>query len=195
MAETWQENETHIVLKMINESLKVKDYKKVNELQRSLLNLERRPETSSNSKEEELTSPTPSENSSPRQSLLHESTSDSLIEQAIIKDEGETGKNELADFSPIECVYLEKAMQQNTKQYELNVNIMLVGSQSCGKTTLMYSLLGKKWNGELKSTRGLDSKTTIERISGKVIKYKIIDSDADRSKEFIRKGNLCHYII
>eukprot|EP00826_Nyctotherus_ovalis_P002159 TRINITY_DN10409_c0_g1_i8.p3 TRINITY_DN10409_c0_g1~~TRINITY_DN10409_c0_g1_i8.p3 ORF type:complete len:113 (+),score=37.17 TRINITY_DN10409_c0_g1_i8:78-416(+) len=51
-------------------------------------------------------------------------------------------KSDASLFSPKEAEYLEKAIMQNTKQYDDQITIMLIGDQGVGKTSLMNSWLG-----------------------------------------------------
>ncbi len=177
---------------MINESLKAGDYEKVKELKRSLLNLEKRSSDpvqggASKKDEEDHISPTASENSSAPQSLDKTSTRDSLKEFTLIHEAGGSPRNEPAEFSPVENRYLEKAIKQNVRQHDLKVCLMLLGGKATGKTTLMHAFLGERNVESPKPTHGLDSKSGIGNVAGKIVRYKIVDSDSDHSKEFIRK--------
>jgi len=189
LAETWQENETQIIIKSMNESLKLKDYEKVKELKRSLLNLERRSEHNEENKEgDEVSSISINSYNSPAPSLDKPSTRDTLREFPMLNEEH--SKDQTNEFSPIENNYLEKVIQQNVRCQDLKLTIMLLGYKGAGKTTLMNAILNGKCQNDTQPTHGLDSKSGVHEISGKMVRFKIIDSDSDITKEFIRKGIL-----
>lgn len=48
-------------------------------------------------------------------------------------------------FSASEKEYLEKAMKQNLKQYDMQVNVTIVGSGMTGKTSVTSALIGSKF--------------------------------------------------
>lgn len=49
------------------------------------------------------------------------------------------------NFSASEKEYLEKAIKQNLKQYDLQVNITIVGNEMTGKTSITSALIGSKF--------------------------------------------------
>ena len=146
-AEVWQENETSIVIKMLDQSMKNRDQEKIHELKRSLLDLERKSENAPSDDEWSNSSPTcksdcfPSRSKSFTTSHLSGSTSETLAEMR-------------ASFSHREEEYLEKAMRQNTKQYDSQVNVMIIGNSVTGKTSLMNAMLGIKSSSQTKPTIG-----------------------------------------
>ncbi|MDR3546656.1 MAG: hypothetical protein P4M11_00005 [Candidatus Pacebacteria bacterium] len=136
-AETWQENETSIVLKMLGKSVKERDEGKIQELERYLLTLEHKSDSSSSGEEE--SSPT----SLKQATSLVEARSKSFLSPHG-SESGESSLTDPGNFSPSELAYLKKAIRQNTKQYDMQINIMIVGNTFTGKTSLMSAMLGEK---------------------------------------------------
>ena len=190
-AEQWQENETSIVIKMLHESILSNDDERVQALQRSLLDLERKSDKDMD--DDGLPNSLPSD--------CIPIKAKSFTSSALSHHTGSTGEsapNDLLCFSPTEADYLNKAMQQNMKQYEAQINVMVVGNSMTGKTSLMHSMLGQKVPLQLRHTTGyrytftftfrIDSGSAQRAALGKKIKYKVFDSDGERNNEFIRKG-------
>jgi len=48
-------------------------------------------------------------------------------------------------FSASEKEYLEKVIKQNLKQYDVQVNITIVGNAMTGKTSITSTLIGSKF--------------------------------------------------
>lgn len=48
-------------------------------------------------------------------------------------------------FSASEKEYLEKVMKQNLKQYDVQMNITIVGDAMTGKTSVTSALIGSKF--------------------------------------------------
>ncbi len=197
-AETWQENETSIVLKMLGQSVKENDQGRVQELERYLLDLERKSDGSEcngrNSAPSSAELEAVSELVLTKSGQKSKSVSSAQIPFPLAlgrqdsSSSGETSLTESASFSPVEVEYLKKAIRQNTKQYDMQINIMIVGDTLTGKTSLMRALLGDSHPSKTKPTVGLDSRSMTATVGEKTVRYKIIDSDGEKSKEFIRKG-------
>ncbi len=181
-AEVWQENETSIVIKMLTQSMKDQDHSRTLELQRSLLELERKSDVLSDEE-------SPIDFKNLPEPLRHQPKSKSVTVSPTFGPSPSPSCFSDDQFSPKELEYLKKAVQQNTKQYDLQINITLVGNSGCGKTSLMNAWLGSPSPMKTKPTTGLDSKTLVKGSLGKMIRYKFIDCDGDKGKEFIRKGN------
>lgn len=140
-SELWHENETSIVIKMLDRSMKDNDHKTTVELQRTLLELERSSSLRSGDS-------SPGSLKQSEQSRAHSFN---------MTKESEPQKNSRSDaslFSPTEVEYLEKAIMQNTKQYDDQITIMLIGNQEVGKTSLMNMWLGLKSSKKLQHTIG-----------------------------------------
>jgi polynucleotide 5'-kinase involved in rRNA processing len=141
-SERWHENETSIVIKMLDRSMRDNDHETTIELKRTLLELERRSGVrSAESSPENLSQPELSRNYS----------------FSIIRGSESPKKFSRSDgtlFSPKEMEYLDKAIMQNTKQYDNQLTIMLIGNQEVGKTSLMNAWLGLKWQGIPQHTIG-----------------------------------------
>eukprot|EP00826_Nyctotherus_ovalis_P000813 TRINITY_DN1004_c0_g1_i1.p1 TRINITY_DN1004_c0_g1~~TRINITY_DN1004_c0_g1_i1.p1 ORF type:complete len:187 (+),score=48.87 TRINITY_DN1004_c0_g1_i1:435-995(+) len=181
--EIWHENEVSIVIKMLDQSMKEKDKERTIELERSLLELERKADTRTDEASSTLGGPLPSK---------VQSFGSASAEEA----KRAHTRSETSPFSLVEEEYLRKAILQNTKQYDEQITVMLVGNCDTGKTRLMNSWLGLSNAYKAKHTLGyvliiinsLDSKSTIRKYMGIRIRYKIIDSEGAKTKEFIRKG-------
>ena len=141
-SEVWHENETSIVIKMLDQSMKENDQDRVIELQKSLLELERKSDIRS-----EETTPKNIKNFD--QLILKRTQSEKIIYENLSPK-----RSEAILFSPVEEEYLKKAIKQNTKQYDEKINIMIIGNQDVGKTSLMNSWLGSKVLGKPKHTIG-----------------------------------------
>jgi len=132
-SERWHENETSIVIKMLDRSMKDNDHETTIELKRTLLELERRPDIrSGENSPESLNQPELSKNYS-FISITGGSESPKKF-----------SKSDVNLFSPKEAEYLDKVIMQNTKQYDKQLTIMLIGNQGVGKTSLMNAWLGLK---------------------------------------------------
>lgn len=133
-AEVWHENETSIVIKMLNQSMKEHDKLRTVELQKSLLELEGKTESYENAESpvssKELIRLLPKELHSFALAL------ELCTSLQPTKSEG--------PFTVKETEYLEKVIRQNTKQYDSSLNIMIIGDSEVGKTSLMNSWLGVK---------------------------------------------------
>ena len=163
---------------MLDESLKLKDESRFNALKRSLLDIERQPCCYSYSEEALDLSPSPKTESSSRKSV-HSMT------RSFYAPSSTTEQSH--DFSPVEEEYLERALRQNVKQHEIQIKIMIVGSSRVGKTSLMHAFMGQAFQNTPPKSIGLDSRILYRETNGKHMKYKFIDSDADKGKECIRK--------
>jgi hypothetical protein len=173
-AEEWQENETSIVLKMLDDSMKSQDQPRLQALQRSLLEIERKsgkdlPDSDQPSPEPlslSSLSPSPSPLPSPvplKVGRVHRAPRHKT--QSGCLPVGHTGpgtshsnpsgstRSSFATFStfsegdlfsPSEQEYLNKAMKQNLKQYDAQLNLMIVGPSQSGKTSLVNALTGAK---------------------------------------------------
>lgn len=139
--ETWQENETSIVLKMLDDSIKTKDNTRVNALQRSLLELER--QTYIKEPDSAFMLPPPQ---LPPQFTPLELSSDPITTYSFPEAN--------SPFSPKELEYLNKAIEQNVKQYEKFVKIIIVGNNRTGKTSLMNCLIGSKFQADTPNSVG-----------------------------------------
>lgn len=125
-AEVWQENETSIVIKMLDQSMKERDAPRTMKLQRSLLRLEGRAQ---NVECEGLIG------------LLPKCVQNfTLAVDVCAGSESVEG----GQFTLKETEYLEKAILQNTKQYDHKLNVLLIGDAGVGKTSLMNVWLGVK---------------------------------------------------
>lgn len=132
-SEIWHENETSIVIKMLDQSMKENDSNRTLELEKSLLELERNSELRSDEE-----SPT---NHLPSAELLPERVR-SFTELPYLESYKEETKSEENPFSQTEAEYLKKAIMQNTRQYDDQITIMLIGDEGVGKTCMMNSWLG-----------------------------------------------------
>ena len=175
-AETWQENEIFIILKNIEECIINKDNERLELLKRAFLALGYNHKLNMN------------EEFSPMNQLEDKaSTSESWKDLGF--DYSQSGKDV---FTSIELTYLKRVIEQNTKWYNAKINLMIVGSKGSGKTTLMHALLSLKPPERYIPTNGLDSRINTMNIKGENFRYKIIDSDSDRSKDYIRNCK-CFY--
>eukprot|EP00826_Nyctotherus_ovalis_P025360 TRINITY_DN1964_c0_g1_i2.p2 TRINITY_DN1964_c0_g1~~TRINITY_DN1964_c0_g1_i2.p2 ORF type:complete len:141 (+),score=23.29 TRINITY_DN1964_c0_g1_i2:438-860(+) len=116
---------------MLSQSMKENDHKSILELKRSLLELERRSEMKDGEGSPE--DPKQSEASFRAHSFSATRASESPKKNS---------KSDVSIFSATEREYLEKAIMQNTKQYDEQLTIMLIGNRGVGKTCLMNSWLG-----------------------------------------------------
>lgn len=177
--ETWQENEVSIVIKMLDQSMKENNTERIIELEKCLLELERKSDMQTNEGSPSI---------KPISSNIHSF--------AAVESFNGSPRSVNSPFSLDEEEYLQKAIIQNTKQYDEQITIMLIGDKETGKTSLMNSWLGLPNPSKTQRTLGysakpmnrLDSKTIIRKHMGMRIRYKIIDSEGTKSKEFIKKG-------
>jgi len=116
---------------MLDQSMKDQNHQSTIELKRTLLELEQRTDTRSKEESHSWHSSSVTKES---ESLWNDSKSDC--------------------FSATEKEYLDKAIMQNTKQYDKQFTIMLIGSQEVGKTSLMNSWLGLSNKGASQHTIG-----------------------------------------
>jgi len=126
--ETWQENKVSIVIKMLDKSMKENDTERIIELEKCLLELERKSDVQIN-KESSIIKPVSSN--------VQSSGIENLVELS-----NEPARNGDSPFSLDEEEYLQKAIMQNTKQYDEQITIMLIGDKKTGKTSLMNSWVG-----------------------------------------------------
>lgn len=141
-SELWHENETSIVIKMLDRSMKDNDHETTIELQRTLLDLERSSSLrSGDSSPENL-----------KQSEVSRAHSFSMTKGS--ESPKKLSQSDASLFSPTEAEYLEKAIMQNTKQYDDQITIMLIGNQDVGKTSLMNMWLGLRCPKKLQHTLG-----------------------------------------
>jgi len=155
-AEAWHENETNIVIKMLAQSMKEQDRSRTVELQRSLLELEKKSDLPSDEE-----SPMPVDfreiklisdcYSSPIKSRSCPLSVDSGSPKDSVCSEG-------SPFSLKEEEYLRKAIMQNTKQYDMQINFMVIGNTGTGKTSLINSWLGSITPMQTKPTKGYFSR-------------------------------------
>ena len=118
---------------MLDQSIKGKDQIRINELQRSLLELQR--ETDSFTCKEFLNNDEFEETETGNKSF-------SLISN-------DYNYHEEIAFTEKETEYLKKVIKQNIKQYDEQINIVILGNKGVGKTSLMNSML--KSNNPLKT--------------------------------------------
>ncbi len=136
---------------MLGESIRNRDEERTAELKRSLLDVERRSDRATTNEDEQQ----------PHSPLLRATdipicksksfTSGLPLFPAGSEDGSPTGS---LGFSPTEAQYLEKAIMQNTKRYDVQVNVMIVGNANTGKTCLMHTLLGSAFPTLAKPTTG-----------------------------------------
>lgn len=139
-AEVWQENETSIVLKQLDDSLRHKDSSRFHALQKSLLEIERRSD-----KDQSSSSDFDDFSLCPMEPQRRESAASV---QSLPVPLGETmelmtGRGE--EFSASEKQYLEKAIRQNVKQYDVQFNVLFVGDSQTGKTSIMRTMIDPKF--------------------------------------------------
>ena len=140
----WQENETSIIIKMLDRSMKERDQPRTLELQKSLLELERKSDT-----------PTDELDLKQLGSIPIQCKSKSLTLESSVSSPSElTTHSDGSPFSPKEREYLKKAMLQNTKQYDAQLNITILGGSGTGKTSLMNAWLGSTSPEKTKPTIG-----------------------------------------
>ena len=163
----------------MNQAFKGGDQERFRELKLFLLKLER---CSTKNEIEDLDVGTTDE-ISPQKPQIENSYLNTKSNQVPIND------TKIPPFSDKDEIYLEKVVQQNVKKYDKSVNVIIVGPKSSGKTTLMRALLNIETPISVEETHGFDSKHIVTNVKGTFIKFKVIDSDSDRSKESIRKGN------
>lgn len=132
-SEQWLENETSIVIKRLDQSMKEKDYESTMELKRTLLELERRADLRTDEE-------SPENFKHPEALSSFQTHSFNVMEQVDLHKKA--SKSDASAFSATEKEYLEKAIMQNTKQYDEQLTIMLIGSQEVGKTSLINSWFG-----------------------------------------------------
>lgn len=136
LAEVWQENETSITLKMLSESMKSNDHERVEALKRSLLDLEAKYEKTAIEPEDDSASPD-----------SHQCKSLNSPSHIQFNEASQT-------FSPQEVKYLQKAIEQNTKSYDLQISMMFIGDSFTGKTSLMNAIIGSENPLKTKPTTG-----------------------------------------
>ena len=141
-AEVWHENETLIVIKMLDQSVKSKDEETILELQKSLLKLEGKEKASLAKRED-----------SQLLELLPKRIRQLALNLGLYFHKGSL-KTKVAPFSVRETEYLEKAMMQNTRQYDAQITIMMTGDAKVGKTSLMNTWLGVENSFVTKETIG-----------------------------------------
>ncbi len=135
---------------MLRESMGSNDDERTQALQRSLLELERKSDKD------------PDEGALPQSEpagLLHlpmkrKSKSFSPATARASSTSPEANSHNSACFSPVEAEYLNKAMKQNLKQYDMQISLMIVGNSGTGKTQLLHSMLGLDCPGKLRPTTG-----------------------------------------
>ena len=132
---------------MLDDSLKLKDRSRFNALQRSLLKIERKggEQNSGDEKECDLAPLPPSEFSFSLSSapIIQEQTQSSRNVQPAVST---CSSSLIAEsFPPAEQEYLEKAIKQNVKQYDAQLNITIVGNGLTGKTSVTNALIGSKF--------------------------------------------------
>lgn len=120
---------------MLNESFKNKDKSRTRALQRSLLRIERTEATASiDHIDSEQFTLMPSKIS----------LNDSKVEESKKLRKSSASSNG-ARFSASEEAYLQKAIKQNLKHYDVRVNVTIVGNERTGKTCLMRALTGAEF--------------------------------------------------
>jgi hypothetical protein len=150
-AENWQENETSIVLKMLDQAMKDKDAEKMTELKRSLLEIERK----SVEEVSEVESPPFNGIGAGEKGIEPKIRGRvSMTPTQASKSFVESFESECKSFSLFESEYLQKVLLQNTKQFEAQIIVTLIGSAISGKTSLMNSLLGFPEAIKTKPTKG-----------------------------------------
>ncbi len=161
-AEVWQENETSIVLKMLDDSVRTKDSSRMTALQRSLLEIERTPgrtfleKSTSASPEDDLPMLPPSEFSlGPTEMILEEPELDPGSRN-VQPSASTTGGSTAERFSQAEQEYLQKAIKQNVKQHDVQLNITIVGNGMTGKTSVTTALVGSKFDLNTPRSTGFD---------------------------------------
>jgi hypothetical protein len=145
-AEVWQENETSIVLKMLGDSLKTKDESRTDALQRSLLKIEHSTELGPSEKLEEPDTfmLPPSEFTLGKFLVYYKDCNE--FSRNVLPAADTAGSVELPNkFSASEKEYLEKVIRQNLKQYDVQVQITIVGNEMTGKTSVTSALIGSKF--------------------------------------------------
>ena len=173
-AETWQENEIFIILKNIEECIINKDHERLELLKKALLALGYNHKLNVN------------EEFSPMNQLEDKASTNESWKD-LGSDYSQSPQSGKDVFTSIELTYLKRVIEQNTKCYNAKINLMIVGSKGSGKTTLMYNLLSLKLPERYIPTKGLDSRINTMNVDGKNFRYKVIDSDSDRSKDYIKK--------
>lgn len=148
-AETWQENETSIVLKMLSESLKSRDTERTTALERSLLELERKSDEDEDQENRTNSFEANSVKQRPKAGSMTCSHKTGSTESSFLSD-----PNGRTSFTPTEKDYIMKAIKQNTRQHDLGIAIMIVGSARSGKSSLMNSMMGGKFEDKTPKTFG-----------------------------------------
>lgn len=159
-AEVWQQNETSIVLKMLENSLRSQDIISIQALKRYLLGLEHKSYKDNQLLDDSLslafqTNASPNRKMIFTQELAQNNTCDSSFCSKTSGSSPSLRSNENCqslELSPLEEEYLEKAIKQNIKQYDHQINITIIGNERTGKTSLMQRFTGLQF--ELKRTTG-----------------------------------------
>ena len=126
---------------MLDDSLKCKDSSRFTALQRSLLDIEKKAGANFSDNEEmggDLTLLPPAE-------LPFNLSSDPIIQQEQNSRNSQQATSAGSSFSPAEQEYLEKAIKQNVKQYDVQLNITIVGNGLTGKTSVTNAIIGTKF--------------------------------------------------
>jgi len=185
---------------MLDDSLKTHDSSRMKALQRSLLNIERTTPNFFDKGEESENEPPPIPEFSLGPAAMALDNDHELTRN--FQDKASTGSSSSTsltggNFSLAEREYLQKVIKQNVKQYDVQLNITIVGNSMTGKTSITSAIMGSKFELNTPRSTGLDSKTTYREYKGKKVKLKIIDTDPDKSKEFIKKVyyDMSHAII
>ena len=141
-AQMWEENELGLVLKALTESIRNKDKERETALKQSLLTLGKKSSTNPFGIEENCYIPQ-------RSKTMHARFSSP---SKLNSNNSEITVSTSAD-SVEEKKYLEKIIEQNTKQYDLQIMLMLVGDSDTGKSCLLNKFIDGKFNSSPSKTR------------------------------------------
>ena len=127
--EKWVEGEYTATLKALEQAYNENNTIAANSLHKAILDLERR---SSSETSEEINETTP-------------------IQQLITTNASEESN---CQYSPSEKSKLEKILLQNIKQYDLLLNVMLIGESKSGKSSFIHTFIYGDAPTHLKETNG-----------------------------------------
>ena len=185
-SQVWHENETSIIIKMLDQSIRENDKERIIELQKSLLKLEYDSNVKTHEGSPVFMRKIP-------QVIPKRTQSSKAVNQ--LRYPRKSSKTQTSQFSVFEEEYLKKAIMQNTKQYDEQINIMIVGNKGVGKSSLMNAWQNLENPLKTEHTIGyynnyyrLDSRILLVDNQRRRIRYRLIDSDGEMTNESIRKG-------